>query len=303
MILEVVCKICKHTKNLVVCLVLYFTHQSEQCRLRSCFLLYIACLKQVFGDRIGNFVTNFETSFRSTLKTLRLISNSSQIDEEQLQRARSRGCSCSTEGESLPHRNITEQQKRAGYQESSFEPITFSSHDKTEDSRSPSIDTQSQMEENMKIKPLGQQIVLHGQQIEQQLACASPSTSSSKLSIIEKALVEQTRSNDLQTVKINLSMKKLELKERQLELSSTANLLDRWKLSMGFSKACFKEEKFKTQLQETRQMELLKSCLDLLVAGLIVMLFALAYGAYIYSHRKLIEATEACSPYTVQIIL
>ncbi|KAL8475017.1 hypothetical protein ACS0TY_031444 [Phlomoides rotata] len=288
---------------------------------------------QVFEDRIANFMMNFETSFWSTLKTLRLINNSSQIDDKQLQR--SGGCSCSptcnllsldtlkgtaypseaTEGESLPHRNITEQQKRAGYRDSSFEPILFSSHDRAEDSGCPSGDTddpvafpdgtssdrqchtQSQMEENVKMKPLSQQIVLYDELKEQQLACASPSTSS-YLRIMERSVVEQTRLNELQTIKINLAMEKLKLKERQLELSSTANLLDRFKLSMGFSKASFQAEKFKTKLQETRQVELLKCCLDLLVTGLILMLCALAYGTYVYSHRKLIEATEACSPYT-----
>lgn len=253
--------------------------------------------KQVFGDRFDNFVTNFETSFRSTLKTLRLISNSSQIESELSQKARSGGCSCSeaTDGVSLPHRNITEQHTRAGHQDSSF--------DRTEDSRCLSDDGQAQMEENMEMKPLSQQIVLHSEQIEQQLARASPSTSSSMISIMEKSVVEQTRSNDLQTVMINLTKEKLRLKEIQLELSSSQNFLDRLKLSMGFSKASFREEKFKTQLQETRQVELLKNSLDLLVTGLILMLFALAYGAYVYSHRKLVEATEACSPYTVQILL
>ncbi|KAI3462016.1 hypothetical protein Pfo_018679 [Paulownia fortunei] len=162
----------------------------------------------------------------------------------------------------------------------------------------------SQMEENARMNLMNRQLVLHDKQ--KQLACSSASTSSSNsamnqfsmLSSIEKSVMEQTRSNDLKTFEIGLIMKKLQLKERQLELNSNANFLERWKLSMGFSKASFKAEKFKTQLQDTRQVELLKKCLDFLVAGLIIMLFSLAYGTYVYSHRRIVEATEACSPYT-----
>ncbi|KAL3829402.1 hypothetical protein ACJIZ3_018204 [Penstemon smallii] len=140
------------------------------------------------------------------------------------------------------------------------------------------------LEENLNIHQQQQQLVLHDGQINQQL------------STVEKSVFEQTRANNLKSLEIGLTMKKLQLKERELSLNSDSNILERWKLSMGFSKASFRAEKFKTQLQDARQVELLKKCLDFLVTGLIIMLLALAYGTYVYSHRRITEATEACSP-------
>ncbi|KAH6799495.1 hypothetical protein C2S51_035979 [Perilla frutescens var. frutescens] len=173
--------------------------------------------------------------------------------------------------------------------------------------------THSAMEQKVMKNLISQQLVLHDKRMQQQLTCAFPSNSSSNpvidqfsmLSTIEKSVMEQTRSNDLKTFEIGISMTKLELKKKELELktkeldlSYSSNILERVKMSMGISKASFKVEKFKTELQDTRQVELLKKCLDFLVGGLIIMLFSLAYGTYVYSHRRIIEATEACSPYT-----
>lgn len=261
--------------------------------------------------------------------TLKLINASSRSDGEQLQRERFGGRSCSTvsnmtsqnkdsacppeatERESCVLRNITEQQQRAGYQDTASEASSLSSHCRIGDSACLSSNTDgpvafpdrqchthAEMEE--KVNLTSQQLVLHDKRIEQQLACASPNNQFSMLSTIEKSVMEQTRSNDLKTFEISLIMKKMQLKERELELHSNANILERWKLSMGISKASFKAEKFKTQLQDSGQVELLKKCLDFLVGGIIIMLSSLAYGTYVYSHRRIVEATKACSPYTVR---
>lgn len=260
--------------------------------------------------------------------TLKLINTSSQSDNEQLQGDRFEGCSCSTlsnmtsrnkdyasppeatERESCALPDITEQQQRAGYQDIASEASSLRKGDSaclSSNTDGPvafpdrQCHTHSEMEDNVNLT--SQQLVLHDKRVEQQLACASPSNQFSMLSTIEKSVMEQTRSNDLKTFEISLIMKKMQLKERELELHSNANILERWKLSMGISKASFKAEKFKTQLQDSGQVELLKKCLDFLVGGIIIMLSALAYGTYVYSHRRIVEATKACSPYTVRSIL
>lgn len=138
------------------------------------------------------------------------------------------------------------------------------------------------------------------EQISQNLACVSSSSfgsrnNQSKLSSFDKSIVEQARSNDLKLLELSLKMKNMKLKERELVLNSDSYLLERMKFSMGISKASFKAEKFKTQLEETRHAELLKKCIDCLVAGLFVMSGSLLYGAYIYSYKKITEATEACT--------
>ncbi|KAL6523724.1 hypothetical protein OROGR_017327 [Orobanche gracilis] len=279
-----------------------------------CILAVRESLGNVFGDKFDNFVTNFEKSFRSTLMTLLLISGSSQNLEKQVKISGFKMCSCSppniasscyklgnstclsestNNSKTIPSGNITGEQVKGPHP----------SLDRIKSSSLPSSQSQtcSQTEEIMRTNYLtNQELILCDEKDEHhQFACSdSASSQISMLSSIEKSVVEQTRSNDLKTFEIGLIMRKLQLKEKKLELDSTSNFLERWKLSMGISKASFKAEKFKTQLQESRQVELLKKCLDYLVAGLIIMLFSLGYGTYVYSHRRIIEATEACSPYT-----
>ncbi|XP_065000144.1 protein CPR-5-like isoform X2 [Musa acuminata AAA Group] len=114
-----------------------------------------------------------------------------------------------------------------------------------------------------------------------------------------KESITNTRSNDLKAVEIGLVMEKLKLKQSQLALSSDANLLEKIKISMGISKASFKEEKLRNQMLETRHAELLKRCIDLLVTGLIIMCGFLLYGASIYSLQRITEVTSACN-YTLK---
>ncbi|XP_075510340.1 protein CPR-5 isoform X2 [Primulina tabacum] len=264
-----------------------------------CILAVRESLSNVFGNKFDSFVTNFEKSFRSTLMTLRLIKESSQNAEETRQKARFRESSCSAARTPLSL-DGKEDSTRSSDNNDGFE--SFSIRTRIEGSYL----TSEQMEDNTQMDLMNRQLVnsLHDEQIKQLLPGAytitSPSNPSinkfSMLSTVEKSVMEQTRSNDLKTFEIGLIMKKLQLKERQLSLNSDSNFLERWKLSMGFSKASFKAEKFKTQLRDTRETELLRKCLDFLVSGLIIMLFALAYGTYVYSHRRITEITESCSP-------
>ncbi|KAJ9171100.1 hypothetical protein P3X46_019148 [Hevea brasiliensis] len=108
--------------------------------------------------------------------------------------------------------------------------------------------------------------------------------------------MEKACSNDLKTVEIGLTMKKLKLKEAQLALSFDSNHLERSKLAMGRSKASFKAEKFKNQVEDTKHAELLKNCIDCLVAGLFIMSASLLYGAYVFSYQRITDATASCNP-------
>ncbi|CAI9763447.1 unnamed protein product [Fraxinus pennsylvanica] len=249
-----------------------------------CTLAVRESLANVFGDKFDGFVRNFKTSFRSTFMTLRLIYESSQNVGGNGQWARLSNnnklqdpvCICDTKDglESIPHTTNSDEQIRT--------------HEHTEEDRPLDL--------------INRQLVLHDGHTSQQLSCSSSTTSHSEvnqlmLSTFEKSVIEQTRSNELKAFEISLAMKKLQLKEAQLAVHSDANFLERCKISMGFSKASFKVEKFKTQLLDTRQVELLKKCLDFLVAGLFTMLFSLGYGGYVYSHRRITEATESCSPF------
>ncbi|KAK8716265.1 hypothetical protein V6N13_043581 [Hibiscus sabdariffa] len=116
------------------------------------------------------------------------------------------------------------------------------------------------------------------------------------LSTIEKSVIEQVHSNDLKTLELSLAMRKLKLKEEQLALNFVSNHLERSKLAMGISKASFKAEKFKNQLEDTRHAELLIMCIDFLVAGLFIMSFLLIYGAYVFSYKRITDATSSCNP-------
>ncbi|KAJ6774958.1 PROTEIN CPR-5 [Salix purpurea] len=112
---------------------------------------------------------------------------------------------------------------------------------------------------------------------------------------MEKSVVEQARSNDLKALEIGVAMKRLKLDEDLLNLTSESNYLERSKLVMGMSRASFKVDKFKTQLEDTRHAELHRKCIDCLVAGLFIMSASLSYSAYVYSYRRIKEATASCS--------
>ena len=231
---------------------------------------------------------NFEKSFGSTLRTLRLINESYKHKEKYL--SNPNNVESSTSDETL---------SRSGCYRSSFD--IKDSHSEVD---LPSVASQNllsihkEVQDNIQTDFLNRELAINGQV--NQLACVNPSTGSvvnqSVLSTIEKSVIEQVRSNDLKTIELGLTMKKLKFKEEQLALNFDSNHLGRSKLAMGISKASFKAEKFKNQLEDTRHAELLKKCIDCLVAGLLIMSFFLIYGAYVYSYKRITDATSSCSP-------
>ncbi|KAI3996297.1 hypothetical protein MKX01_026765 [Papaver californicum] len=254
-------------------------------------------LANVYGYRFDCFVRNFEKSFESTLRTLRMIDIAfvekvkdplvhsrikdyiSEVAQPALSEEQGRPLSRS----SVRSHHSDVIPSTCGVHESSFS----SSEERNDECSNDSVN---------------QELILH-RQINQQLSCVSRNSlashragkNQSMLSTFEKSVEEQARSNDLKSFEIGLKMKQLQLKEAQLALSSDSNRLEKCKLSMGISKATFRAEKFKTQLEDTRHAELLKKCIDCLVAGLFIMSTCLMYGAYVYSYQRITEVTASCT--------
>ncbi|GKD36374.1 hypothetical protein Tco_1251883 [Tanacetum coccineum] len=239
-------------------------------------------LSEVFGDKFDCFVNNFERSFQSTLMTLRVISETSGNGERSyLHGEGSSTCNSSDFYFHMKETASTGQEQR-----------TIVNLD----------------DDNVYKNPIYNEVAVHQDPISsQQLACVAPNrlhsgvNNRSMLTTFEKSVNEQARSNDLKALEISLSMKKMRLKEAQIAVNCDSNYLERFKLSMGISKASFKVNKFKTELQDSRHAQLLKNCADCLVAGLLIMLSCLTYGTYIHSHQRLIDATESCMPTKVWI--
>ncbi|KAI8536084.1 hypothetical protein RHMOL_Rhmol10G0228600 [Rhododendron molle] len=256
-----------------------------------CTLAVRESLANVFGHKFDSFVKNFEKSFRSTLMTLRLINESSQSDREHQRHLNS---------ESNYFSDMTAQVSR---NDEHCLTCTSGVRSCQPEAVGPTISSEEhfgilgETEQNTISGLLNRELALNDGEINQQLACVSSSSvNQSMFSTFERSVIEQTRSNDLKTFEIGLTMKKLQMKEKQLTLHSDLNFLERCKLSMGTKRASFKAEKFKTELEETRHAELLKKCTDCLVAGLLIMLASIGYGTYVYSHRRITEATASCMP-------
>jgi hypothetical protein len=135
---------------------------------------------------------------------------------------------------------------------------------------------------------------------DQQLSHHSRSSPSQRadqriLSAFERSLKEQARSNELKEFEIGLNMRKLQLKQSQLELNSYSHMLERIKLSFGFQKAAFQGEKFKTQMQDIRHAQILRTLIDFLVTAMIIMSACFGYGTYVYSYQRITDVTTACS--------
>ncbi|GAB4847667.1 hypothetical protein Ancab_026729 [Ancistrocladus abbreviatus] len=250
-------------------------------------------LANVFGDKFDAFAINFEKSFASTLSTLRLIKDSAiRKGEDELSHFSFKNHS---PGEtSTMSCNRGECSSKTGDLDSFHTEFTV-----------PSVNTQEQLsnieelEESQPTDATTQELLLP-RQMSLQLTHSSSSMQSytslpSMLGTLEKSVLEQARANDLKTFEIGLSMEKLRLKKTELALNSDSNFLERCKISMGISKASFKAEKFKNQLEDTRYNELLKKCIDCLVASLLIMSASLSYGAYVYSYKRITEATLSCS--------
>nr|XP_023883446.1 protein CPR-5 [Quercus suber] len=245
-------------------------------------------LVNVFGVNFDCFMRNFEKSFGSTLRTLRLINES---------HVKSGGHHFNNLNEEGPTPAVT--LDKGGCTNNSsvedFQSDTALQNFATQDL----LNTVEEGRENMLTGSITQELVLHGQT--NQVACVFPHISDSAIEqsmhgSIQKSLIEQARSNDLKALELGLTMKRLKLKETQLALNYDSNHLERSKLAMGISKASFKAEKFKSQLEETRHSELLRKCIDCLVAGLFIMSASLLYGTYVFSYKRITEATESCTP-------
>ncbi|CAH9139421.1 unnamed protein product [Cuscuta epithymum] len=293
---------------------------------KICTLAVRESLANAFGDHFESFVINFEKSFMSTLMTLVLVKESSKkfeikhqtpatsMSEGNLQfkeRVEGSGPDCcvknrpdqilSSGGSSMLEVNM---HFPCRMEDPACYPV-LSDFNLESSLQSTSLDHNlDEVNENMLVESMNQLALRDDKEILKQLACVSSNTYNSAITktghnTLEKAVLEQSRSNDLKTFEIGLMVKKLQFKEKQLEIISQANLLERLKLSLGFSRASFKAEKFKNQLYDARHVELLRTCIDCLVAGLFIMVGCLGYGTFVYSHKRITEATAACLRPTV----
>ncbi|KAL5053391.1 hypothetical protein RYX36_034073, partial [Vicia faba] len=226
----------------------------------------------VFGDKLDDLARNFGQSFACTLSTLGSIYESSIGDE---------GNSLNTMKMEFPTGRLTREKGDCS------SDSVIADDDKTERVLSEEIKDRTnnceEVEENFQMDSITHHdITLHRQP--NQLVSAA-----------EKSVMEESRANDLKALELALTMKKLKLKETQLVLNSDLNHLERSKLTMGMSKASFRVEKFKNQLEDLRHSELIKNCIDCLIAGLLAMSSSLTYGAYVYSYERIAESTASCT--------
>ncbi|KAF9603960.1 hypothetical protein IFM89_039314 [Coptis chinensis] len=260
-------------------------------------------LANVYGDRFDRFVRNFGESFRCTLKTLRIVNEASLNNREPVGHPNIESLNSEASSSTFLDDRSSSVFKPSVCQSASLdghrhEPSSVPEVNSTYFGISKSLDCVEDLQENVRLDAMNRELTLHGE-MNQMLACVTERKSDfgmngSMLNTFEKSVMEQARSNDLKTFEIGLLMKRLQLEESKLSLSSDSNRLERFKLSMGISKASFKVEKFKTQLEETRHTEFHKKCIDCLVAGLLIMSASLLYAAYVYSYKRISEFATSC---------
>lgn len=242
--------------------------------------------EQDFGNTFDCFIRNFEESFGSTLRTLKSIRESS---------TKNRGCLLSHQNVEGPSLHVTHDEQddcirgegctsSSGIEDCHSEAMP---HTNATQGR---INYRDEVNQNMLTNSSNLDIVLHGQ--------THQLTNQSMLRTVEKSVMEQARANDLKTVELKLKMESLTLKQKELALNHSSHELLRLKFDMGKLKASFNIWKFATKLEDTRHAELLRRCIDCLVAGLLVMAASLVYGTYVYSYKRLSEATASCTPST-----
>ncbi|XP_037452340.1 protein CPR-5-like [Triticum dicoccoides] len=222
-------------------------------------------LTNIYGDRFDSFMGNFEKSFGSTLRTLHLLNEAPACEQDIPQCSHGDG-------------NPVAETKLSGA-----------------DSIGPIPDVQ----QNTYLNSMNKQIILHTgvnqQLIQLPRSRSSPECDQDILNVFERSLNEQVRSNELKELEIGLNMRKLQLKQSHLALSSYSHMLEKIKISMGFQKAAFREEKLKTQMQDTRHAELLKRLIDMLLTAVVFMSACFGYGTYIYSYQRITAVTAACA--------
>ncbi|ESQ28000.1 hypothetical protein EUTSA_v10019768mg [Eutrema salsugineum] len=104
-----------------------------------------------------------------------------------------------------------------------------------------------------------------------------------------RRLEEKARANDLKTMEIGLKMTKI-------AISSESNNLEKAKLEMAASKAAFKDEKFKTELEDSRRDDFVVKTMDWLGVSVFIMVACMIYGASVFSQEKIKGATSICEP-------
>lgn len=221
-------------------------------------------LTNIYGDKFQNFMSSFEKSFGSTLRTLNLI-NGIPISEHNI------AWRSYKDDNSVPEIKLND------------------------------ADLQSQMDAQniIPLSSMDSQIVLHAgvnhQLIHLTRSRSAPENDQHILGLFERSLNEQARSNELKELEIGLKMRKLHLNQSQLALSSESHMLEKIKIRMGFQKFSFKEEKLKTQMDDTRNAQLLMKLIDMLLAAVVLMSVCFGYGTYIYSYKRISAVTSACA--------
>ncbi|KAL5555876.1 hypothetical protein UlMin_038112 [Ulmus minor] len=238
-----------------------------------------------FGNTFESFVRNFEKSFRSTFKTLKLIKESSMRKGKYHISHLNIGPSSDAArdvGDLGCKRDCASSSSIKGRHSEEL----FCTHAVVDQ-----LNCSPATEQNEATDCINMDLALHR-------LSSTPfgSTDQSMLSTVERSIREQIRSNDLKKVELCLEMEKIRLKKTELSLNFDSIQLVRSKLAMGISKAFFKVEKFRTEVEDVRHAELLRKCIDCLVAGLIIMAASLSYSAYVYSYKRITEATASCSP-------
>ncbi|XP_020575445.1 protein CPR-5 [Phalaenopsis equestris] len=219
-------------------------------------------VSNIHGDRFDSFMNNFEKSFDSTLKTLLLLHKASSSSKKNRLREKRR---LNVEGDKLIKESYNNDEE-LGEDEAQSSTNQLALH----------------IESNHELVRSSHNLI-------------APTFSQSMLTTFTKSVTEQTRCNDLKEVEIGLTMRKLQMKQSQLAMSSYANWLEKVKICMNVSKAAFKEEKLRNQIEDLRHAELVRRCIDLLVSGLILMCAFLVYGASIFSYQLITEATSSCT--------
>jgi hypothetical protein len=227
------------------------------------YLTYV--MLKIYGDRFESFMRNFEKSFGSTLWTLHLI-NETPVCQQDIPQC------CYRDSDSISETKLD-----------------------GADSLSQIHDVQK----DISLNSMDGQIIVHSG-VNQQLvhltrSRSTPETEQHILSVFERSLNEQARSNGLKELEIGLTMRKLQLKKSRLDLSSDAHMLEKVKVSMGFEKASFKKEEFKTQMEDSRHAELLRKLIDMHLTAVILMSVCFGCGTYTYSYQRITAVTAACA--------
>lgn len=234
-------------------------------------------VSNIYGDKLDSFTRNFEKSFDSTLKTLLVIDKVSSSNHGNRLRVER---TLNVENDNLIFESFKHDQGS-----SSCNSLRSSSCD--EHIREP--ETLSSTNQVVLLSESNQHLVHSSRNM------ITPGFNGTIMTTYEKSVIEQIRSNNLKEVELGLTMRKLQMKQSQLDMSSYANWLEKVKICMNVSKAAFKEEKLRNQILDSRHAELIRRCIDLLISGLILMCASLIYAVSIFSYQRITDAMTSCT--------